>query len=161
MSRHGSLILHVGNTVVFPLAVVFSVFLLFAGHNAPGGGFVGGLVAGAAVTLRYADDGAAAVRRTVRVAPQVLLGVGLTIAGLVGAAGWLGGGELFESGQLTVDVPVLGTVKATSALPFDIGVFLTVVGVVAAALETLGASTDRDAASDPHAATISDREGSP
>ncbi|MDY7100073.1 MAG: MnhB domain-containing protein [Actinomycetota bacterium] len=150
MSRHGSLILHVGNAAVFPLALVFSVFLLFAGHNAPGGGFVGGLVAGAAVTLRYADGGADAVRRTVRVPPEVLLGVGLAIAGTVGAAGLLGG-ELFESGKLEVDVAVLGTVKATSALPFDIGVFLTVVGVVVAALETLGASADRDAHTDPHA----------
>ena len=123
---------------VFPTALVFSLFLLFAGHNAPGGGFVGGLVAGAALVLRYVDGGVPAVARVVPVTPQAVLGSGLTLAVLTAAAGWMGGGDVLESSKLTWHAPLLGSVKATTALPFDIGVYLVVVGLVLSLLRSLG-----------------------
>jgi multicomponent Na+:H+ antiporter subunit A len=137
-----SLILSISARTVFPVAVLFSVFLLFAGHNAPGGGFIGGLVAGAALVLRYVDRGPHEVARVLRLAPPVLLGVGLAVASLTGIAGLLDGGQVLEAAKLEVDLPILGTVKTTSALPFDIGVYLVVVGLVALALQALGGEED-------------------
>ena len=140
--REPSLVLETCVHALFHTALLFSVFLLFAGHNAPGGGFVGGLVAGAAFVLRYVEGGAQEVEDAAPVSGTVLMGVGLTLAVATGAAALLGGGEFLSSGKLQVDLPLLGIVKATSALAFDIGVYLVVVGLVVNVLSTLGAEPD-------------------
>lgn len=142
MGGDRSVILEAVARPIFHTALLFSVFLLFAGHNAPGGGFVGGLVAGAALVLRYVEAGTPAVLRTARVAPEVLLGTGLGLALLTSTSGWLGGGELLESRTLEIDAPLLGTIKTTTALPFDIGVYLVVVGLVLLILTTLGPAAE-------------------
>ncbi|MFP5377938.1 MAG: MnhB domain-containing protein [Acidimicrobiia bacterium] len=138
MIRDRSLILAISVEAVFHTALLFSVFLLFAGHNSPGGGFVGGLVAGAALVLRYVEGGPEEVRRTTSVGPEPVLGAGLALAVVTGIAPWLFGRQLLESAKLSVDLPALGTLKATSALPFDVGVYLVVVGLVLGVLGTLG-----------------------
>ena len=143
MRANRSLILETSVEAVFHTALLFSLFLLFAGHNAPGGGFIGGLVAGAAFVLRYLNGGAAEVARVMPVASQGLLGAGLAIVVVTGAAGWVGGGQFLESHLLSARMPLLGTVKTTSALPFDIGVYLVVVGLVLSVLRTLGDEEDR------------------
>ena len=143
MKAAGSLILETSVEALFHTALLFSLFLLFAGHNAPGGGFIGGLVAGAGFVLRYLNGGAAEVARVMPVPAQALLGAGLGVAVVTGAAGWLGGGRFLESSVFSADVPLLGTVKTTSALPFDIGVYLVVVGLVLSVLRTLGDEEDR------------------
>lgn len=130
--------------MVFRTALLFSVFLLFAGHNAPGGGFVGGLVAATALVLRYVAGGAAEVDRVVHVHETTLLGGGLLIAALTGAAGWLIDGAFLASGKLEMDVPLMGHLKATSALAFDIGVYLVVIGLGLALLRSLGVGADLD-----------------
>jgi len=122
--------------IIFPTALVFSIFLLFAGHNAPGGGFVGGLVAGAALVLRYLDAGAGEDIRGKL--PGTLLGAGLAVALTAGAAGWVVGGEFLESFKMSFRLPLVGTVKAGSALIFDIGVYLVVIGLVRTVLSVLG-----------------------
>jgi multicomponent Na+:H+ antiporter subunit A len=147
-----SLILETGVGALFHTALLFSLFLLFAGHNAPGGGFVGGLVAGAAFVLRYVEGGAGAVDRAAPFSSHALIGSGLTVAVGTGVASWLGGGQFLESAKVTLDLPVLGTVKTTSALVFDIGVYLVVVGLVIGVLTTLG-DQDGDEA-DPHAEAV-------
>jgi multicomponent Na+:H+ antiporter subunit A len=135
-----SLILATSVDVIFPTALVFSLFLLFAGHNAPGGGFVGGLVAGAAFVLRYVDAGPRDVPDSRRF-PGVLLGSGLAIAIFSGTIGWLTGGDFLQGVKMSVDVPLAGTVKASSALVFDIGVYLIVVGLVRTVISVLGGET--------------------
>lgn len=134
---------------ISPIALVFSIFLLFAGHNAPGGGFVGGLVAGAALTLEFARGGRAALTRLVPVSDRMLIGVGLSIAILTGLSASLMGGEFLESSTFSAELGLLGKVKATSALPFDIGVFLVVIGLVITMLTRLGLSADQDAPQAP------------
>lgn len=132
---------------VFRTAAVFSLFLLFRGHNAPGGGFVGGLVAGAALVLRYVDEGAGAVARLVRFRAPTLLGLGLLLAAGTAVAPWLAGDDLLESAKRDLDLPLLGTVHLTSPLAFDAGVYLVVVGLVVGAVEHLGErAADRAAA---------------
>lgn len=139
-----SVILNTVLDMVFRTALLFSFFLLFAGHNAPGGGFIGGLVASAGLVLRYVAGGAPELERVVRMHETTLLGTGLVIATATGMVGWLLGGAFLYSGKLEVDVAVLGTLKATSALPFDLGVYLVVIGLTLALLRSLGAAADRD-----------------
>lgn len=139
-----SLILDTVLDVVTRTAVLFSLFLLFAGHNAPGGGFVGGLVAASALVLRYVAGGAERVDAVARVHEGTLLGSGLLLAALSGASGWWFGGAFLYGAKLEADLPVLGHLKVTSALPFDIGVYLVVVGLGLSLLRSLGAAADRE-----------------
>ena len=116
--------------IVFPSAMVLALYLLFAGHNQPGGGFVGGLVAGAAFALRYAAGGLDEVSRAGRIPGRYFVGTGLFLASVTSIAPLLVGGELLESGKIKLHPPVLGEIKISSVLAFDVGVFLVVVGLV-------------------------------
>jgi multicomponent Na+:H+ antiporter subunit A len=127
-------VLESGLTGLARAVLLFSLFLLFSGHNQPGGGFVGGLVGAAAFVLVFVARGGSAMRRAARFSPTAYLGTGLAIAGLTGAAALLAGRPFLTGGLADVDLPVLGTVKATSALAFDAGVYLVVVGLVLAVL---------------------------
>ena len=147
MRETRSVILDAGAGALFHTALVYAVFLLVAGHNSPGGGFAGGLVAGAAFVLRFVQGGTEEVRRASRLSPQTLLGGGLLVAAATAVAPLLFGGGFLESGYFEVDLPVIGHVKAASALAFDVGVFLVVVGVVQTLLATLGSEAEH--ASDP------------
>jgi multicomponent Na+:H+ antiporter subunit A len=138
-----SVVLETAVRLIFHTVLVFALYLLFAGHNQPGGGFVGGLVAGAAFVLRYISGGRAALRAAVPVDPRIPLGLGLVVSTLTGLAALALGGQFLESGKVELDVPVLGLVKVTSALPFDTGVFLVVIGLVLGVLRTLGAEAER------------------
>ena len=138
-----SVVLETAVRLVFHTVLVFSLYLLFAGHNQPGGGFVGGLVAGAAFVLRYVAAGRAALRAAVPIDPGIPVGAGLVLAASTGVAAWFFGGQFLESGKVELDLPILGVVKATSALPFDTGVYLVVVGLVLGLLRTLGAEAER------------------
>lgn len=123
---------------VFRAAIVFALFLFFAGHNAPGGGFVGGLVAGAALALRYVAGGVGEVRHVAPWPAEVVLGIGLFLSVATGMGGWIVGSEFFESRIFEVELPLLGVVKASTALLFDAGVFLVVVGMALTFLTGLG-----------------------
>lgn len=133
-----SFVLDVLLDLVARTALVFSLFLLFSGHNAPGGGFIAGLVAGSTLVLRFVASGREGVRSLLPPSPETLLGVGLMIALATGIAGWVWGDAFLESAKLEIDVPILGIVKTTSALPFDIGVFIVVLGLVSGMLSALG-----------------------
>lgn len=134
MRLRPSAVLESGLTGLARIVLLFSLFLLFAGHNRPGGGFVGGLVAAAAFVLVFVAGGGPAMRRAARFSPAAYLGTGLVVAGLTGAAALFAGQPFLTGGFVEIDLPVLGTVKATSALVFDAGVYLVVVGLVLAVL---------------------------
>ncbi len=138
MNRARSLILDVGVRTVFHTVLLLSLFFLFSGHNAPGGGFVGGLVAGAACVLQDVATGFDPSLRKTVVGPESVLGFGLLVAVVTGLAGLVGGAGFLESGTVSAALPVIGTVKATSALVFDVGVYLVVLGVVLTIVERLG-----------------------
>ncbi len=127
---------------IFLAAIIGSLYLLFAGHNQPGGGFVGGLVAGAAVALRYVFGGIDEVRGLTPFPPWTILGVGLLIAAVTATVPLALGHDVIEVGSATVDLPLgLGTLKATTALPFDAGVYLLVLGLVFMVFEAFGDDT--------------------
>ena len=124
--------------VIFHAVLMASLWLLFAGHNAPGGGFVGGLVAGSAIVLRYIAGGMSEVRGRSRFRPWTVLGVGLLLAITTAALPILGGGAVLDVAGTSVTVPLLGTAWLSTALVFDTGVYLTVVGMVLMAFEAFG-----------------------
>src|SRR5262245_16650506 len=124
--------------LVFPAVLAGSVYLLFAGHNQPGGGFVGGIVAGAAVAVRYVAGGIGEVRRLSRARPWTVLGAGLLVAAATALAPLLAGRPLLETAEADLDLPVLGHVAVSSALVFDAGVYLVVVGLVLMVFESFG-----------------------
>jgi multicomponent Na+:H+ antiporter subunit A len=139
-----SLIAEVSVTLLFHSILVLSLYFLFAGHNQPGGGFVGGLVAGSAVALRYVVGGIDDVRSLTRVPPWGVLGTGLCLSSITATVPLLLGRSLLEHDDVGGTLPLLGTVKATTALPFDVGVYLVVVGVVLMAFEAFGDDEDSD-----------------
>lgn len=125
---------------VVPLVATFSLFMLFAGHNAPGGGFIAGLIAAAAIALRLlTGDWAVPRDRPLWLQPQPLIGLGLLIAVATLVAGGFAGG-FGDQTVTSVDLPLLGTLKLTTALLFDLGVYLAVIGATAAILDALAAA---------------------
>lgn len=136
MKRH--VVVDLSVRVIFQAVLVGSIYLLFAGHNQPGGGFVGGLLAGAAVAMRYTAGGIGEVRSLSRFAPWTILGAGLLLAGTTAAVPLVLGDEVLEAAKVEADLPVLGVVKATSSLPFDVGVYLVVIGLVLMVFEAFG-----------------------
>lgn len=135
---HRSFILDTLVDVIVRTALVFSLFLLFSGHNSPGGGFVAGLVFGISLVLKYVAGSVSEMEEILPARAETLLGVGLSLALFTGVAGWAWGDAFLETTYVEAEIPVLGVIKATSALSFDIGVFSIVVGLVAALVVTFG-----------------------
>jgi multicomponent Na+:H+ antiporter subunit B len=131
-----SLLLLAATRILMPLLLLYSLFLLWRGHNAPGGGFVGGLVAAAAFVLYSLTAGVAASRRALRVDPSSLLSAGLGIALVSGIPGLLLGRSFMTAVWTTLR---LGSVRLPLGTPllFDVGVFLAVTGVVLTIVFTL------------------------
>lgn len=127
-----------------PVMVLVAIALTFRGHNAPGGGFAGGLVMSSAVVLRYLADGPTALAR-LRFDPIVVTGLGLLVA-LATAIGPLFAGQpLLTSAIWKPTVPLIGTVKVVSSTFFDLGVFLVVLGVVTSVVRSLVEADQQDA----------------
>jgi multisubunit Na+/H+ antiporter MnhB subunit len=135
-----SLILDATVRLVFEGAMVLSVYLLFAGHNQPGGGFVGGLVAGAAIALRYIAGGLDEVHEAVPARPWLFLSAGLAVSAASALVPIALGDEPLDQRAFAWDVPVLGDLKVTTATVFDTGVYLIVLGLVLMVFEGLGQS---------------------
>lgn len=142
--RHRSLVLEVATRLIFPVMMVLSAYFFFAGHNVPGGGFAGGLMAGLALVLRYLAGGRYELGETLPLDAGKILGAGLTLAAGTAFASLLVGAPALSSALIQVDVPVLGTVKFVTALIFDLGVYLIVVGLVLDVLRSLGARIDEE-----------------
>jgi multisubunit Na+/H+ antiporter MnhB subunit len=136
-----SLVLEICVRLVFHAILAISVFFLVSGHNAPGGGFIGGLVAGTAFVLRYLVSSGGRVSGEVRLSPSTVLGAGLLLGAGAAMGPWLLGGQALESAYTYVQLPVLGALPLASVLVFDTGVFLIVVGLVLGVLSTLGDQT--------------------
>ncbi len=122
--------------------LVFSLYLLFAGHNQPGGGFAGGLVAGVGVLLAWAAGGTPQLRRLIPFRATVLIGLGLVVAALSAFVPLALGAGFGESAIVEFTLPAFGDVKFVSVLVFDMGVYLVVLGMSLGLIRSLGADID-------------------
>lgn len=131
-----SLILRTASRFLLILLFQFSIFLLLRGHNEPGGGFVGGLVLAAALTLYAIAYDVRSIRRFLPCRTQTIIGVGLLLGGLSGVWSLLRG-QPFMTGQWA-HLDFMGfELHLGTPLLFDIGVYLVVVGVVLIIIMTL------------------------
>ncbi len=126
-----SLILNTATRILVALMLLFSIYMLLRGHNEPGGGFIGGLIAAIGFALYATAHGTAAARRALRLDPRTIAMSGLALAilsglwsALIGDA-FLTGQWLFFGGDATSKGLPISTVLA-----FDVGVYLVVVGAV-------------------------------
>lgn len=124
--------------IMFPLTLTVSVFLFLRGHNAPGGGFIAGLVLAVPLLVQYVIQGAASVESRFGFDYVRCIGVGLIIAGLSGVASMGFGVPFLTSGHLDLELPLVGTVPLASAIGFDTGVYLVVFGGAMLILSMMG-----------------------
>ena len=120
--------------------------MLFAGHNLPGGGFAGGLVAGMALVMRYVAGGRYELGAAAPTDAGRLLGAGMTIAVACAIVPVFFGAAPLTSAFFEIELPVLGHLEFVTSTIFDIGVYLVVIGLVLDVLRSLGAEVDRQAA---------------
>jgi multicomponent K+:H+ antiporter subunit A len=140
--RH-PLILSQVTRFLLPLALMVAVYLFLRGHNAPGGGFIAGLVAAVALILQYMASGIAWTQQQWRLPFHPLIAFGVLIAAATGAGSLLLNHPFLTSTFGHVTLPVVGEFELASAMLFDLGVFLTVVGVIMLILANLGKLTRR------------------
>ncbi|MEH1014991.1 Na+/H+ antiporter subunit A [Micromonospora sp. CPCC 206060] len=162
-ARRRSIVFEVVTRLLFHTVVLFSLFLLFSGHNAPGGGFVGGLVAGLALAVRYLAGGRHELQEAAPIGAGTVLGAGLAVSVGTGVLAMLAGHQVLESSRIDLTLPVIGDFYVVTSIFFDVGVYLVVVGLMLDILRTLGAEVDRqiEATGEPERALAADRDGKP
>jgi multicomponent Na+:H+ antiporter subunit A len=143
MARVGaeSMVFEQTTKMVFHLTLLVSMYVMLRGHNAPGGGFAGGLVAGAAFVFRLLAGGPERRRPRLTVPPIALIAFGILLAAGSGIGGMLAGGEFLETGVWDMDLPAIGEFHFATAGIFDAGVYLLVIGVVILVLGSLASRT--------------------
>ncbi len=134
--RH-PLMMVVATRVLMPIAVVVGIYIFLRGHNQPGGGFVAGLVIAIALLMQYMASGFAWTQERKRIEYHTMIGLGIVIAGLTGAGSWLAGKPFLTSAFAYVHLPPIEEFELATAMLFDLGVFLTVLGAVMLMLYSL------------------------
>lgn len=138
-----SILIEVVVRLIFHALILLSFYLLLVGHNAPGGGFAGGLVAGLALVARYLAGGRDELGATVPIDAGRILGAGLALASTMAILPLFFGQSALASVWVDIDLGPLGTLPLVSSTFFDIGVYLVVFGLVLDVLRSLGAEIDR------------------
>jgi multicomponent K+:H+ antiporter subunit A len=138
--RH-PMMLRVVSESLLPLALLVSVYIFLRGHNLPGGGFIAGLITSVALIQQYIAHGVDWIKERLKINYQWLIASGVLIATLTGLGSWL-----FERPFLTswfdhFHLPLVGSFELASAMLFDLGVYLTVIGATLLILANLGKLT--------------------
>ncbi len=129
---------------LLPLALAVAVYIFLRGHNLPGGGFIAGLVVAIAILLQYVSAGAAFAGARLRLPFVGLLATGLLIATATGAGSWLFSMPFLTSSYTYVTLPIVGKFELATAMLFDFGIFLVVLGTLLIALTELGQLSGRE-----------------
>ncbi|WP_311342642.1 Na+/H+ antiporter subunit A [Corynebacterium riegelii] len=130
--------------LLFPSMMLLSLYFFFSGHNAPGGGFAGGLVAALAFTLRYLAGGYKEIEDALPIDAARILGTGILVSAIAFAVPMFFGYPPLMSSFAEFELPLIGLVAAPSALVFDAGVYLIVIGLIMHVLPSMGAHLDRE-----------------
>lgn len=141
-SRHRyPLILEVVAQIILPIALLVSFYIFLRGHNQPGGGFIAGLVTAIALLLQYIARGYEWTSRRLNVSFPFISVLGLIIAVCTGLGSWLFGYPFLTSSFGYFDIPLIGKIELATAMLFDLGVYLAVVGATLMILVNLGSVT--------------------
>ncbi|MFM9859125.1 monovalent cation/H+ antiporter subunit A [Pseudoxanthobacter sp. M-2] len=116
--------------MLFPVIGVMGLYLFLRGHDLPGGGFVGGITLAIAVLLQYLAGGIRWVEARLRIHPVRWIASGLILATATGAGSWLFSYPFLTSHSAYADLPLIGSIPLVSALLFDLGVMLLVIGAI-------------------------------
>ncbi|KFZ30107.1 monovalent cation/H+ antiporter subunit A [Pseudidiomarina salinarum] len=141
-TTHPLLVQVVAQTIL-SLALMVSVYIFLRGHNLPGGGFIAGLVTAAAMILQYMANGVDWVKSRFDYNYQTLTSVGVMIAFLTGLGSWVFGHNYLTSAFTYVEWPIVGKFELATAILFDLGVYLTVIGATLMILANFGQMTTR------------------
>lgn len=128
--------------VILPLALMVSVYIFLRGHNLPGGGFIAGLITSVAIILQYISSGVQWTSARWHVDYHHLAGIGVIIAGLTGLGSLVFDYPFLTSTYEYFAIPLVGKVELATALLFDLGVYLTVVGATLLILTNAGKLTN-------------------
>lgn len=134
--RH-PMIMVVATRVMLPLALLVGVFIFVRGHNQPGGGFIAALVVAIALIMQYMASGFGWAAQRMRIDYHAMIGAGVLIAAATGIFAMSLGYPFLTSAFDHFHLPLIGEFELASAMSFDAGVFLTVVGAVMLALANL------------------------
>ncbi len=123
--------------VILPFALMVGLYIFLRGHNAPGGGFIAGLVVSVALLMHYMASGFTWVQDRLRFPYHGLIGMGVIVAGVTGWGAWFAAKPFLTSTYGYLHLPGLEPIELATAMGFDLGVFLCVVGAVMLALHSL------------------------
>lgn len=140
LDRH-PLLLTVLNMPLLPLALMVSVYIFLRGHNLPGGGFIAGLITAIALLLQYLTNGLAWTNRRMSGNYHPVVASGVLIAAITAMGAWVFGKPLLTSWHDHVHIPLIGDIELASAMAFDLGVYLAVIGATLLILANLGKLT--------------------
>lgn len=132
-----SVLLQTTARLAYPVIIMFALFMFFRGHNFPGGGFIGGLLASAGILLIYIAFGMRLGDRTYRFNYRLTASVGLVCAALAGLLPMLSGRPFLTSMFRRVEIPLIGVLDVSTVLLFDFGVFLVVLGTIVGIVKVL------------------------
>lgn len=132
------MVLSVLSMPLLPLALMVSIYIFMRGHNLPGGGFIAGLITAIALILQYLTNGLNWTNQRLSDNFHPWVACGVLIAALTAAGSWLFNMPLLTTAHSHWHLPLLGEIHLATAMLFDIGVYLTVVGATLIILANLG-----------------------
>lgn len=138
-----SVVLEIVTRLLFHVILVVSIYVMLAGHNLPGGGFAGGLIAGLGLMVRYLAGGREELDAAAPIDAGTLLGLGLAVAAVSGLLPTILGGGVLQSATVDLHLPLLGDLHLVTSVFFDIGVYLVVIGLALDVMRSLGGGIDR------------------
>lgn len=124
--------------VLLPLSLLVAVFILLRGHNLPGGGFIAGLITAVAFITQYLANGTTWTQERLAINMHTVVAIGLLFAAVTGLASWLFGYPFLTSAFGHLEWPLVGEFELASAMAFDLGVYLVVVGATMLIIVNLG-----------------------
>ncbi|TPE69058.1 Na(+)/H(+) antiporter subunit B [Halalkalibacterium halodurans] len=135
--KSNEVMLHTVTRIVTFIILSFSVYLFFAGHNDPGGGFIGGLMTASAFLLMYLAFDMDSIKKALPFNFTALIAIGLLLAIFTGVSSMLAGDPFLTQYFRYFQLPILGETELTTALPFDLGIYLVVIGIALTIILTI------------------------
>ncbi|WLR41257.1 Na(+)/H(+) antiporter subunit B [Bacillus carboniphilus] len=136
--KTNDVILQTVTQIILFIIIIFSIYLFFAGHNAPGGGFIGGLMTASAIVLLLIAFDIKTVKKIIPINYILLTSIGLMIAVLSGVGSFFYNESFLSHTFDHFHLPLLGETELATATIFDLGVYLVVIGVTMTIIQTIG-----------------------